>query len=389
MRVLFTATPGRGHIHPMVPLAAAFVARGHQVLWAVPESAADRLRDDGFEAVVAGPVEGVEAAEADRLFPEIGRLPPAQRPDFLFAKLFGPIRVGPMLDDLLAVARSWRPELLVCDQAELAGPIVAAALGVANLTHAFGSLLPAIRLERAAAELAPLWEAQGLEPRPFAGTYDHLYLDIYPPSLRPADAGHVPHVQPLRPVAFASGGDGGGGAWVPVEPSDPLVYVTFGTIFNRDMSVIATAVEGIRRLPIRVVVTLGPGRDPALLGPQPPNVHVASYIRQTELLPHCAAVASHAGSGTFLAALGLGLPQLLLPQAADQFLNAAAGARAGMGIALQPAELTADRVCAAMERVLGEPGFRAAAGGLAQEIEAMPAPEAVVAAIEQRYGSGL
>jgi hypothetical protein len=35
-RVLFTAPAGLGHIHPMVPLARAMVARGHDVLWAVP-----------------------------------------------------------------------------------------------------------------------------------------------------------------------------------------------------------------------------------------------------------------------------------------------------------------------------------------------------------------
>jgi hypothetical protein len=34
MRVLFTTTPGLGHVNPMMPLARAFLDRGHDVLWA-------------------------------------------------------------------------------------------------------------------------------------------------------------------------------------------------------------------------------------------------------------------------------------------------------------------------------------------------------------------
>lgn len=383
MKVLFTTTPGRGHIHPMVPLARAFVGRGHDVRWAAAGEACDRIRAEGFDAVPAGLDEQQGLAEAFRRFPEVNSLPPEERPSFLFSKLFGVVRAGPMVADLLPLVRDWRPALLVCDQADLGGPIAAAAVGVPNLTHSFGHLLPAQRLIDAAEVVAPLWEAEGLEPRPYGGTYDHLYLDIYPPSLRAGEAGHVRAIQPLRPVAFATGGDEPLPAWSGPAAADPLVYVTFGTVFNQATSVIRSVVQALRELPVRVLVTMGPGRDPELLGDQPANVHVAGYIRQTDVLPHCAAVASHAGSGTFLAALGHGLPQLLLPQAADQFLNAAAGARAGAGLAVPPGELSVARVRAEAERLLAEPGFRRVAQDLAGEIAAMPPPDSVVEVIER------
>jgi MGT family glycosyltransferase len=190
----------------------------------------------------------------------------------------------------------------------------------------------------------------------------------------------------VRHVTFAAHGDEELPVWLG-EDGDPIVYVTFGTVFNRDVAVIATVVEALRALPVRVVVTLGPGRDVGVLGEQPPNVHVAGYLPQTALLPHCAAVASHAGSGTFLAALARGLPQLLLPQAADQFLNAAAGSRAGIGIAIAPGDLTVEAVRGASERLLAEPAFGDAARQMSREIEEMPSPEAVVEQIEQRFGA--
>ena len=105
------------------------------------------------------------------------------------------------------------------------------------------------------------------------------------------------------------------------------MYLTFGTVFN-DNEAFRAALAGIRDVGVGLVVTVGPNGDPAAFGPQPARVVVERYIPQTRLLPVCDVVASHAGSGTVLGALALGIPQLCLPQAADQFLNAAAVARA-------------------------------------------------------------
>jgi UDP:flavonoid glycosyltransferase YjiC (YdhE family) len=386
MRVLFTTTPGPGHIHPMVPLATAFRAAGHDVAWAVADEVAPKLRREGFEVFAAGRGD-IPWAEFEQRFPGLREMASSDRPELAFARVFGAARAEPMIEDLLPLARRWQPALVVNDQAELAGPIAAAALGIPSVTHAHGSALPRPMLDAAGEITAPLWRARGLEPRPFAGTYEHLYLDIYPPSLQTADMSHIPAVQPLRPVAFATRGEAAR-EWRGEDRSRPLVYVTFGTVFNRDTALIGTVVEALRELPVHIVVTLGPDRDVGALGDQPPNVEVSNYIPQTEFLPRCAAVVSHAGSGTFLAAIGYGLPQLLIPQGADQHLNAASGAGSGACIAIQPAEVTVERVRDAARRLLDDPAFRAAAAGVSDEIAAMPAPEAVVDELARRFDGG-
>jgi UDP:flavonoid glycosyltransferase YjiC (YdhE family) len=376
MRVLFTTTSGRGHFQPMIPLARALVDAGHEVCWAAAEQACVALRDRGFDALPAGLFEVVPSPLRNPP-PEIAALPPAERPDRLFSIVFGPLRAGPMLADLMPIVADWRPQLLICEQAELAGPIAAARHGVPNATHAFGRLLPAPRVARARESMAELWRAHGLEPRPYGGTYDHLYVDIYPPSLQAADTAHLGAVQLVRPAdPIASD-----------ENAEPLVYVTLGTVFNDDLELFLVAVEAARDLGIRVVVTLGPGNDPAALGPQPPHVTVGQFIPQAELLPACAAVVSHAGSGTFLAALAAGVPQVLLPQAADQFLNAQAGAEGGVAIAVPRAEVSVARVREALERVVGDKAFRRAAELVRAEISAMPAPEAAAAELERRFAA--
>jgi calicheamicin 3'-O-methyl-rhamnosyltransferase len=93
-------------------------------------------------------------------------------------------------------------------------------------------------------------------------------------------------------------------------------------------------------------------------------------------------VASHAGSGTVLGALALGIPQLCLPQAADQFLNAAAVARAGAGLVIPPEEVDAAGVGDAIRRLLDDSSFRVQTRRVAEEIASMPSPEAVVAVLQ-------
>lgn len=387
MRVLFTTCPGWGHVHPMVPLAKALRDRGDDVAWAAAAEVAPRLQAEGFPVLEAGLGDAEGMGELMRRYPELREMAPSDRPPFMFPRYFGEVRAAPMLADLLPLATDWSPSIIVRDASEFAGPIVGAVLGVPSVTHSFGSVLPAMRVAAASEMAAPLWEAQGLTPRPYGGSYDGLYLDIYPESLRAEDTSHIGAIQALRSVPYAAPGDGDSIPELVAAPSAlPLVYVTFGTVFNNDISVIATIVGALATLPIRLLVTVGPNGDPALLGDQPSNVSVARYIRQTDVLPRCDAVVSHAGSGTFLAALTHGLPQLCVPQGADQFLNAAACTQSGVGIVLAPGTVTHESVRAGMERLLSEPGFRASAERLQAEIAAMPAPDEVATVLETRFG---
>jgi hypothetical protein len=366
----------------MLPLARAFVDRGDDVLWAAGASSCAWLERDGFAAAFAGLDEVAGKEEFDRRFPEFGALAPPQRPDFMFSRLFGAVRAGPMLRDLEPIARGFAPDLIVRDATEFAGAIVGAALGVRAVTHSFGALIPAERVASIDAQLAHLWASRGLETRPYGGSYDDVYLDIYPPSLQPpGDRSHVGPTQPLRPATSAIAGDDALPAWLTDASGDdqrPLVYVTLGTVFS-DAGILASVVEGLHDLPVRAVVTVGPHGDPSALGAQPSHVHVTRYIAQDALLPHCALVVSHAGSGTFLAALAHGLPHLCVPQAADQFLNAAACEASRVGLALMPDGVSPPAVAAAVELLLTDRAFRDAAVVVAGDVATMPTPDDVAA----------
>lgn len=286
-----------------------------------------------------------------------------------------------MVDDLLPVARAWKPALMIHEQAEFAGPVVATLAGVPHVTHSYGSLLSPAVVERAGLAAAPVWRAHGLELAAHGGCYDHLYIDIYPPSMQSDEIGQVPRRQLARPVAF--GGSEAGHRLADFIEVDgrPLVYMTFGTRWTINEG-FRLALECIREFDVRVLVTIGAGGDPATLGRQPANVRVEQYVAQTLILDHCAIVVSHAGSGTVLAALGRGIPQLLLPQGADQFRNAANCERVGAGLQILPEAVDRAALTRAFERLLNDAQLRAGAEAVAREIAAMPSPDQVAGVLE-------
>jgi UDP:flavonoid glycosyltransferase YjiC (YdhE family) len=301
----------------------------------------------------------------------------------LFPRLCAAVAARGGVDVLAAGADDWRPDVVVHEQAELAAPAVAARLGVPNVCHSFGSPIPLEILEEAAARLGPVWGRVGRPVAPLGGCFDHLYVDIFPPSLSPGPLPHLGRRVRRRPASL----DAAPGDRLPpaidglVRSGGAIGYVTFGTTFNVN-DTFAAAVAAVARFDAGIIVTVGPAGDVDAFGPQPPNVHIHQYLPQSLVLPHATFVVSHGGSGTMLAALASGVPQLCLPQAADQFRNGEAVARAGAGLTLTPAAATEETITDAVRRLQSEASFAVAAERMAAEIAAMPGPAAIVPEIE-------
>jgi UDP:flavonoid glycosyltransferase YjiC (YdhE family) len=376
VRVLFSSTFGHGHVFPMVPLARAFIAGGNQVLWAVNGGGVGLVSDAGIDVVEAGLTGKRLQARLLELQAAADLIRPQERAAYMFPTMFGETLSPPMLVDLLALAKDWQPDLLVHENGELAAPLVGAVLGVRCVTHAFGGGVPEEFMAEAAKRLAPLWRQYDQEPQPHAGAFDGPYLDICPASVQTVPLDHVKTRLRLRPVPYGGEATEPGPA-VLEDGARPLVYLTIGTV-RAHAAKLAAAVAGIANLDVRLLVTVGPKGDPSALGPQPSHVTVKHFVPQTQVLPHAAVVVSHGGSGTFLGALGYGIPQVCLPQGADQFRNAEGGLRSGAALAVPPDEASPEAVAAAVRRVLSQGSFRTAAEAVAREIAAMPSPDQVV-----------
>ena len=260
------------------------------------------------------------------------------------------------------------------EEIEAAGAVVAARTGARLVVHELGiaasgngSFAPLLD------DLGARWQVERLSETVRRATH----LSICPPSLRLPGVVAPPDTRPLRPALAPPGLGDRLPSTLAALPHDRTVHLTLGTVFTAP-AVLADALSGLRQLSVNVVVASGPGTDPASLGPQARHVLVAPYLPHALLLPRCALVVSQGGAGVLFGALAHGLPQLVLPQGADQFANAEAVERAGAGIALEPGAVTVEGVRAAAARLLAEPGFAARARAVRDEIAAMPDADAVV-----------
>lgn len=181
--------------------------------------------------------------------------------------------------------------------------------------------------------------------------------------------------------------------WVPAWKSlwqgdDPrrLVLVSLSSTFQNQRGVLERVIASFSGRELRGLVTLGPAMagEPALEAPE--NVAVVAGASHAAVLPHVAAVVTHAGHGTVMRALAHGVPLVCLPMGRDQGDNAARVVHHGAGLALRRSS-SPSRIARAIDRVLDEPRFRESAVRLQRRILADAQADIGVAELERLAGS--
>lgn len=366
----------------MVPLGRAAEAAGHDVAFASAEEYRPRIESAGFASFPAGVSLERQLEEAGQRYPEAKKPPGKERFVSFVPRMLAGVAAPSRAADLARVIAEWGPDLLVHDETEFGGPLAASAAGIPYADQSVGILRPLEMARLAGSVLAPLWHEWGLDPLPFGGLFRYLYLDVCPPSLQSPEIAQVPAAHPVQNLSVDSAGDEGLPDWVASLAPVPTVYVSLGTIFNRDPGVFTAILGGLREEPVNVVVTVGHGNDPAALGPQPSHVHIEQYIAQATLLPHCDVVVNQGGTA-ILDILGHGLPLLVVPQSANQFHNAEACVVSGAGRALLPGEVTPQAVRREVRNLLDDPQFTHSARRIQGELTAMPGPDHGVKLLER------
>src|SRR4051794_37516804 len=182
MRVLFTSTPGAGHLGPLLPFANAVRRAGHEILVAAPISAQARVERAGLPFMShADPSEGDLAPFWARV--RAGGL--EQGNPLVIGELFAGLRARAALPGIELAIDAWRPDVVVRETCEFAGAVAAEARGVPHARVGIGlAATEATAIGWAAARVDELRGWAGLEPDPDG---DRLaaepYLTLTPPSL--------------------------------------------------------------------------------------------------------------------------------------------------------------------------------------------------------------
>jgi UDP:flavonoid glycosyltransferase YjiC (YdhE family) len=304
-------------------------------------------------------------------------------------ELFGRLCTAAMLPEMEAAFADWQPELVLREPCEYAAAVCASRRGIPHARVAISQAgIEASALEAA----APALEIYG--DRLVEQIRSSPYLTRFPDSLDPACHPDTRRFQELPGRARAALAK-----WWGDSPL-PLVYLSLGSVTG-SMPIAAEAyryaLEAVKGLSVRVLLTLGRQTDISELGPVPGNVHVESWVPQDDVFGEARLVICHGGSGTTFGALAAGLPLVIVPLFADHFSNARRVAEAGAGLCVEaaPDEITrrprlrpqdSPRIAEAVVAVLGDPAYAQAAVRIAREMASLPSAAQILAALRTDLG---
>jgi UDP:flavonoid glycosyltransferase YjiC (YdhE family) len=337
-RVLIVTWDGGGNVPPALNLGGRLASRGHEVRilgWSSTRASALRA---GLEfSSLSGP-----------------HVPPGLTLDDVWDELVDPTLHGDgTMEEILTVARPFRPDLLVIDAMMGAAFKAAAKLGVptAALVHVrYGPFVNIWGDGLMRTSTLGLLSSADLVLVLTAPAFDEL------PEALPANTTFV------GPILAPSGATASGLPEL-LQPGPPWVLVSLSTTAQHQQEALPTILEGVGALPIRVLLTLG-GVLPVESVTVPANVTVRGFVPHERVLPHMSAVVCHGGLSTVTASLAHGVPLVCIPQGRDQPRNADRVRACGVGEAL-PCDASASEIAAALSRVLHDGATRAAARGFA------------------------
>jgi calicheamicinone 4-hydroxyamino-4,6-dideoxy-alpha-D-glucosyltransferase len=376
VRVLVTAVPAIGHFLPVVPLAMAFRAAGHEVLVALAEHAEVAARAGllvvdvapGYDSiavtqkVLQDDPEFLESVWNVTVTPGMTIAPRAP--------MFAAIN-RPLVEGTVELADRWHPDLVVYEQTATVGPMVAARLGIPAVQQNIAILSTGDTHRATAALLGDLCEKFEIPelPAPL------MTIEVIPPSMLSVPAEGW----------FLGGAPYNGGGVLDAEslrvPTRPQIAVTLGSGFSAGFYGLAS-VERVIAAAAEVddadfLIALGGAVDDQL-GSLPPNVRsLGMWVPYGALFRACAGVVHHGGGGSIMTAIDADIPQMVVRSDGDpggRIMGDAVEKR-GVGISTTAGEVTPEQ----LERLVSDDTLKRATTEVREEVAALPSPATLAA----------
>ena len=367
MRVMVMTGPSTTHLMLMAPLAWALQAAGDQVLVVGQPDIVAAAHSAGLSVAMVGE-EHREVDRWRRRKPSVGQGPPWESLRQEWRE-----RAERVCPQALAVARTWRPDLVVAEPLEFCAQVVGGVLDVPVVRHRWGvDVVAADRARHMREALHTYCAGLGLDGLPEPA----LILDPCPPGVQSPDAA------PSRPIrSVPSNGCGTLPDWALHRTAARRICVSLGTRTLRmdGLPMLRNAIEACGSLEDTETIVTADAAFREQIGPLPRSVRVVVPSPLDLFLRGCDAIVHHGGWGTALTTMAFGLPHVVLPRFPYLAEVADRIAHAGVGISVEPSGQGDTAVIRdAVRAVLTEPTYAEAARALERAMAQMPTPAQVV-----------
>jgi MGT family glycosyltransferase len=368
-RAAFFCLPGHGHVNPTLPLVLELVRRGETVDYYCTEEFRVAIESTGARfRPLLGVIERVKTLD-----PTEGM--------FSFGEFLAAVTVE-LLPVLLDELEHDRPDYVLYDSMTSWGRLVAQALGLPAITTyaSFATLpdkspLPPIpllllfmgvgkvplnvrRLQRRRELAREAARRFGVDELGFSNIISNpsncnIVFTSERFQIRRSDLDDRFHFV-------------GASLSEPPDPDFPLsalegrrvIYVSLGTVFNHDAGFFRSCIEAFSGRDDMVVIGAGKRLDAAALGRLPDNCIVRSHIPQLAVLGRSALFITHGGMNSVTGALFHGVPMLIRPQGADNFIITKRVEQLRLGRRLRAGDLKPARLRRLADELTGDATVR-------------------------------
>jgi MGT family glycosyltransferase len=397
---LFSHTDWGGYLKT----AQALQAQGHEVTWISQSALGGALAQSG---IPFAPVRASGWLWPPPPPPDLTTISPAEAVMLRYRRALdtwlSEDLVGDATEALIELAREMgKPDLILTDPFVSAAALAAEALDVPlvvcgwlaqrELNEDF--LFPVQKSLGAESQrrvdalkarfgLAGRYFAQGPTPSILS---PYLHVCYFSPSWYQADADNV-----LPQTLFVGGAPtppaDAPPAWLQAIPQDaPLALVTLGTTFTGDLGFYSWAAQAAARVGFIPIVVIGwnPISDDdkaKLKAALPKTTRLLNFVPFDHVLPRTRLMLHHGGMGTTHAALLHGIPQVVVPHAADQRGQARRVAQAKVGLNLTAHDVKQGALWTAARALAQDATVHATCRALADEMAALGGPARAAQAI--------
>ncbi|MEE1665255.1 DUF1205 domain-containing protein [Streptomyces sp. WAC07094] len=372
--MLFVAAGSPATVFALAPLATAARNAGHQVVMAANDDMVPYITASGLPGVATTDLPIRHFITTDRAGnPE--SIPSDPLEQALFTGRWFARMAASSLPRMREFGLAWRPDVIVGGTMSYVAPLLALHLGVPHVRQAWDAIEADGIHPGADAELRPELGEFGLDRLPDPD----LFVDICPPSLRPAGTAGA---QALRYIP--ANAQRRLESWMFERGERRRILVTSGSrvareSYDKNFDFLRGLAKDVASWDVELIVA-APDQVADAVREDLPGVR-AGWVPLDLVAPTCDLLVHHAGGVSTLTGLNAGVPQLLIPKGAVLEKPARRVADFGAAITLLPGEDSADAVADSCQELLSKGGYGERARELAREIAGMPSPASVVAAL--------